>query len=285
MKPNAILLLGVLVVANGVAFSQSSGRGQPQVSPRVTPLGTQRPKPDPLNRSDRKSEPATKEKPAEIIERAFNAHGGRQALTFVRDSVSDGRLTFFAGKSPKNTIDVTVIRKGDSRLQRVLKQASGELHQGSDGTSTWESFDGMTALAPAGLAGNYIESQTVRTLGNLFGSQEKGVPVRDAGAKNSARVLELDAPAGGKPSHKTRYFVDEATSRVTRIEFITGEARDILGKTIPTTESYVLSDFRTVQGVPTPFRIERYVDGLKIEETQFTSVRYNTSVNDEVFKP
>lgn len=217
-----------------------------------------------------------KEKPEEIIERAVNAHGGRQALTSVQDSISEGKLTYFTSKSAESTIDVIVIRKGDSRIQRVLKDAGGELHQGSDGTSTWESFNGITALAPGGVAGNYIESQTVRAVSNLFESQGKGFTVREVGAKSNARVLEVESPVIGKPSRKTRYFVDEATSYVTAMEFGTSEAA---------TESYVFSDFRAVQGVLEPFRIERYVDGLMIEETQFTSVRYNTSIKDEVFKP
>ena len=271
MKPDAILLLAVLVVA-----------GSPQISPRVTPLGTQRPKPDD---SDKKNTPENHEKPEQIVARAVNAHGGRQAWASVRDSVSDGKLTYFKGKDSKNTIEVTVLRKGDSRVQRVLKQDGGELHQGSDGTSTWESFNGMTALAPGGLAGNFIESQTVRAPASLFDFQAKGLAVRDAGKKGNARVMELEEAQAGKSPRKTRYFIDEATSRVTRIEFPTGEAKDLLGKTIPTTESYAFSDFRTVQGVLTPFRIERYVDALKIEETQFTSVRYNASVKDEAFKP
>ncbi len=256
--------------------------GQPQ-APRVTPLGTQRPKS--ANHPEKKPEPGNREKPAEVVARALNAHGGRQALTSVHDSIAEGTLTFFAGNSSAHTLDVTVIRKGTSRIQRVLKQGDGEVRQGSDGTSTWESFDGMTALAPAGLAGNYIESQTVRTIDALFDTQNRGLEIRDAGGKANARVLEVNPPGQGRQSSPTRYSIDEATSRVTRIEFKTGEAKDLLGKIVPTTESYVFSDFRTIQGVPTPFRIERYVDGLKIEETQFTSVRYNTSVKDEVFKP
>jgi hypothetical protein len=271
VKTDLILLLAVL------AFVQA------QTAPRVTPLGTQQPKP--ANRPEKKPEPDNKEKPAVVVERAIDAHGGRQALNSIHDSVAEGTLTFFSGKSSTNTIDVTVIRKGTSRLQRVLKRGDGEVRQGSDGTSTWESFDGMTALAPAGLAGNYIESQTVRTVDILFDTQSRGLEIRDAGGKANARVLEVDPPGQGRQSSPTRYSIDEATSRVTRIEFITGEAKDILGRTVPTTESYVFSDFRIVQGVPTPFRIERYIDGLKIEETQFTSVRYNTSVKDEVFKP
>src|SRR5438552_3650685 len=108
MKRNAILLLTVLVVASRTAVAQSAGNGKPPVSPRVTPLGTQRPKPDDSSK-DKKSTPEPREKPAEVVERAINAHGGRQALDSVRDSVSEGQLTFFTGKGPKNTIDVTVV--------------------------------------------------------------------------------------------------------------------------------------------------------------------------------
>ncbi len=211
--------------------------------------------------------PVRKEKTTEVIERAAIAHGGRTALSSVRDSVSEGKLNFVAGSGAKVTIDVAVTRKDDSRVQRILKDGGGELHQGTDGVSTWESFNGVIALAPGGLASSYIESETVRAVGNLFGKQ---ATVRDAGTKSNAHVVEVQSE-----SRSTQYFIDDATSRVTAIEFVTGGVK----------ESYVFSDFRVVQGVTTPFRIERYIDGFKIEETQFTSVRYNVAVRDDFFKP
>jgi len=273
VKTDVVLLFAVLT------FITVQG---PQTTPRVTPLGTQRPKPD---ASKRPEKPADKESPSQVLDKTINAHGGRELLASVQDSVAEGTLTFFSGKNPRNTLDVTVTRKGGSRVQRVLKRGDGEVRQGSDGTSTWESFDGMTALTPRGLAGNYIESQTVRAVDILFNARSNGLQIRDGGGKANARVLEVNAGSNGSPSRPTRYFIDETTFRVTRIEFITGEGKDLFGKAVPTTESYVLSDFRVVQGVPTPFRVERFVDGLKIEETQFSSVRYNTSVKDEFFKP
>jgi hypothetical protein len=279
-----VMLLVVLTLTSIGGLAQSAG--PPQTAPRVTPLGTQRPKPQSSNRPDKKNEPDNRERLEEIVERAVQAHGGRQLSTAVKDAVAEGLLTFFGGNTAGGTIDVTVTRKGSSRLQRVLKRGDGQVVQGSDGTSTWESFDGMTALAPGGLAKTYIESQTARGLDMLFEAQNKGLPIRDAGRKGNARVLELDtATNNGTQNSPTRYFIDDATSRVTRIEFITGEAKDILGKSVATTESYVFSDFRSVQGVPTPFRVERFIDALKIEESQFTSVRYNTSVKDDLFKP
>ena len=282
MKRDLIALSIVLALTARGVMAQS-GAGQSPALPRETPLGTQRPKPDPP--TEKKPDPVSKENPKEVIDRAVNVHGGRQNLNSIRDSVSEGRLTFYAGKSAKNTIDVTVIRKGTSRIQRVLRQRDGELRQGADGDASWESFDGMTVLAPGGLAGNYIESQTVRAVESLFDAESKGLLVRDAGKRENARVLEVEVPAVGKPPRQTRYFIDETVPEVTRIEFITGEAKDILGKAVPATESYAFSDYRVVQGVRTPFHIERYVNGLKIEETQLTSVRYNASVSDDVFKP
>ena len=46
-----------------------------------------------------------------------------------------------------------------------------------------------------------------------------------------------------------------------------------------------ISDFRKIQGLLTPFHVERFINGFKAEEMQFNSVSYNTSVNDDVFRP
>ena len=35
----------------------------------------------------------------------------------------------------------------------------------------------------------------------------------------------------------------------------------------------------------TPFKIERYINNLKYEDTQFASVRYNASVPDDALRP
>jgi hypothetical protein len=283
VRRRLILLLSILTFAAGGASGQEKGRGQPQINPRVTPLGTQRPKPD--SSSKKKDEPAVSEKPKDTVERAVNAHGGRQKLTAVRDSVSEGKLTHFGAAGARNTVDVAVLRKGNSKVQRVLKQASGETRQGSNGITAWESSNGMTMLTPGGLANHFIESQTTRAIDNLLGSQESRVVLRELGKKNSARVVEVESAEVGKAPRKTKYFVEDDTSQVSRVEWVTREAKDMFGKVTSSTESFIYSDYRLIQGIPTPFRIERFIDGLKIEETQFTSVRYNTDLKDDLFRP
>jgi hypothetical protein len=46
-----------------------------------------------------------------------------------------------------------------------------------------------------------------------------------------------------------------------------------------------VSEGRLVDGLLTPFKIERFLDNLKAEEIQLESVIYNAAVNDDIFKP
>jgi hypothetical protein len=215
--------------------------------PRVTPLGTQMPLP-PVE-APTKDPPVVLENLETVLQKAIEA------------------------------------RKGAAKVQRIMKQSNGEVRVGSDGTSNWLSFNGMTTPVHGGLVGSFIESQTTRAVGNLLDSAARGSTIHDGGMKDESRVLEVEGPDSGKPEFRTRYSIDKATSRVTRIEWITGEAKTLPGETIPTTEAYTFSDFRKIQGVSTPFRMERFVNGIKIEETRLTSVRYNTSIKDDVFNP
>ena len=272
---NAIVLI---LLAGAAGFPQSK-------APKTTPLGTQ--KPQPVGES-RKDPPVVLEDPDVVLGKAIQAHGGRQALASVVDSVSTGKITFFTVHGLKSVADVTLVRKGSTLVQRIVKQPNGELRQGSNGRGNWESFNGMTTSGAGDLLGNFVESQTIRALNSLLDSKARASKVRDGGSTNDARVLEVEVPAekgSGKPARKTRYSVEKGSSRVTGVEWVTGDTTTAFGTAVPTTEAYAFSDFRTVQGVLTPFRIDRYVNGNKIEETRLTSVRYNTSVKDDVFKP
>jgi hypothetical protein len=267
-----------LLMAGAIGIPQSRG-------PKGTPLGTQRP--EKSVEQPQKNPPVVLEDLEVMLEKANQAHGGRQALASVVDSVSTGNITFFTMHGPKSVGSVTLIRKGSTQVQRIVKQPNGELRQGSDGTNDWESFNGMTTTGNGYLVGSFIESQTTRSLANFLDSKARGSTVRDAGSKKEMRVVEVEFPEKdpSKPARKTRYSVEKGSSRVTGVEWVTGETTTAFGTAVPTTEAYAFSDFRTVQGVATPFRIDRYVNGVKIEETRLTSVRYNTSVKDDVFKP
>jgi hypothetical protein len=251
--------------------------------PRVTPLGTKLPKLEPKPKKE--DPPEVLEDVVEVLRKTVEAHGGREILNSIHDSISVGKLTSYSMQGPKGTFDVTLVRKGTSQVQRTIKHTSGELRQGSDGKAIWESFNGMTRPVRGGPVENFIDSQTTRSLATLLDSKRKGFKVRDVGLPHGDRVLEVEVAEKGKPGRRTSYSIDKETARVTRVEWVTGEATTPFGNSVPLTEAFVLSDFRTVQGILTPFAIEREVNGIKVEETHFSTVRYNTSPKDDVFKP
>jgi hypothetical protein len=105
--------------------------------------------------------------------------------------------------------------------------------------------------------------------------------VRDGGMKEQNRVVEIEETNG----RTTTYFLSPS-GRVAKMEFITGQGRNMLtGKPIPIVESYEFSDYRNVQGVLIPFTIGHFRNGLKLDVTEFTSVRHNTGVANDVFRP
>ena len=219
---------------------------------------------------------------ASVVQQALAAHGARWATGEIADWTAEGKTTTFSAKGPQATFDMTLTRKGRAQLQYVVKQPAAEVRLGSDGTHTWHSLGGIFTLEAQGHALQFLESQTVRSLQALFNYQAEGLTLRDRGQTGSARVIEAEDRQG----RKTSYFVDDRTSTVTRLEFAAGEARDpFSGNMVPNVDSYVLSDYRTVQALLTPFKIERYINGIKAAEMQFSSVRYNASIKDDVFKP
>jgi hypothetical protein len=219
-----------------------------------------------------------------MIARVLAAYGPQWVSGQVQDSVAEGRLTYFtADGSPPVSFDMTLLRKGDRRVQRVVKQDAVSIREGSNGTGYWLSAGAFTGPA-AGHTLQFIESQTVRSVTSLLNYQDLGLALRGIGigAGNRGRVLE----AKDREGRTTSYHIDDATSTVFEIEFVTGQSKDAFSQALgPDVESYRFSDFRKVQGLLTPFRVERYINGFKAEEMQFNSVSYNTSVNDDVFRP
>jgi hypothetical protein len=215
------------------------------------------------------------------VQRALTAYGRQWATDEILDSISEGKLTFFSADGAKATFDVTVFRKGTTLVQRVIKQPAGDLRQGTDGNNSWEAIPGFYTPSAQGRAMQFIESQTSRSVHRLLNHQKEGLTLRDLGAQDKARLIEAEDRQG----RKTTYSLDSDTNLFTRLEFVTGQVKDpFSGATLPDKDSYVFSDNRLLQGILTPFKIERYKGRDKIEEMQFTTVRYNAGLKNTDFR-
>ena len=216
-----------------------------------------------------------------VVDRVVTAHGRQWATGEVLDSVAEGKLMLFGLEGPKTTFDLTLLRKGMTRVLRVVHQPAGELRQGTDGVNSWESIPGFFTPAAQGRAMQFLEMQTTRSIQRLFNHQKEGLKLQDLGVQDDWRVIEAE----DQERKKTRYFIDPDKNLITKLEFITREVKDpFSGAMVPLTDKYVFSDFRLTQGIVTPFKVERFNGGNKLEEMQFNIVRYNSGLKDADFR-
>jgi hypothetical protein len=195
---------------------------------------------------------AQQETAAQAVARALTAQGIQSPNV---ESISRGKLILFSLKGPKSDYEIAIWRQGN-KFQRIIQQGKGEAREGFDGAQYWNTLPGPFRYkeAPARVL-RLIESQTTRSVHSLAGAA--AASLRDVPETAASRVLDRGRAieATDSADRKTRYFIDPATSFITRIEFAFGKARDIFGREQTLYETYVLSDFRTVEGQKTPFKI------------------------------
>jgi len=179
------------------------------------------------------------------------------------DMVADGTVTVHTVSGPI-AFGVTLIQNGEPASQRILLRQPDR-----------KSWDGRPDhLAPgAGAALQFLETQYRRGLQQLLESSGRGAAVADNGTEGYLRVVTLQEDNG----QITKYSLDPATSRIARFEFVRGDSPVSMGNTGPVVHSYSFTDFRSDDGVATPFHIEHFINGMKQEELQLTTVRYNSA--------
>ena len=148
--------------------------------------------------------------------------------------------------------------------------------------------------------------------GNANGHRDRSHPTPAFEAARNRKVIEVDdspgnghGPQGASPSQSTRYYIDDATSLVTRMEFDYDTATDpFSNQPVALTEVYEFSDYRDVPlatpdpfsakpaakaadpgaTVKFPFRIDRYIAGQLAESLVFTRVILNRTLAPENFR-
>jgi hypothetical protein len=216
-----------------------------------------------------------------LLDRVIDVYGRQWTTGEISDSIADGKLTFFNGAGAKANFEFTLFRRGYTHAQRIIKEPAGNLKQGTDGTNSWESILGFSTPTAQGSALQFLESQTSRSIPRLLNYSKEGITVRDLGVRGNERTIEAEDRKG----KKTTYRIDPDKHLITELEVLTGERRDAFsGLAVPETDRYVFSDMRVIQGVLTPFKIERYNSGFKTEEMQLTTVRYNAGLKDADFR-
>jgi hypothetical protein len=178
--------------------------------------------------------------------------------------------------------------KSNEKVKRTVHLANGrDIISGYDGKNSWHKTD-FIATNAANAETYFIDSLTKRSIAGLF---DKNNSLKDLGVADKRRAPESEASrvieARNEKGQATRYYVDNNTSLVKRVEFDTGAIYTTLFNDAhkPAYASFVYSDYRRVDGFIIPFKIEVYQGLVKIEELTFTSVQINSGIKDDQFVP
>ena len=151
----------------------------------------------------------------DAVERA-GLHNGSVEST---DSISRGTITYYLfDGTVKAQFDVTLILKGVSKVQRIVHQGDVDVRTGTDGSRTWHSLSIGFSTSARGQSLHFIESQTVRSVRSFLDHENQGLTLRDVSRFAGGRVVEATGPEG----HQTDYIIDDETSHVTQLRFLTG---------------------------------------------------------------
>jgi hypothetical protein len=228
------------------------------------------------------------ETPQQIVDRASQAYNHQWKGDKIKDWVGSGKITITG--NPNSPLDFTLIVKPKDKVKLIVMAPDGSkvlISDGSDGKKSWH-VSGLFAGDATGVVSHFIDSHTVRSIARLFDEDhslnDKGkADKKHAPESASGRVVE----ARNKNGVSMRYYIDDASSLITRIEFETEASYTMLldKNKYPALAAFVFSDYRQVNGIPTPFKISVYEGLTKVEELCFTSVQYNTGVKNKDFVP
>jgi hypothetical protein len=222
----------------------------------------------------------------DIVDRSSKAYGDQWSKGKITDWTASGKIVIIGNKE-NGPLDFTLTVKKD-RVKRVVHFSDkNDMSWGTDGKARWQKLGPLTGNA-AGPVSYFLDSHTTRSIASLF---DKSTNLKDSEPKDKKHVPESESSrvieAKNDKNEATRYYIDNATSLISRIEFDTGEFYTMFfGDTkYPLLASYVFSDYRTVNGFVMPFKIEVYHGRNKIEELTFTSIQCNAGLKDEQFVP
>jgi outer membrane lipoprotein-sorting protein len=229
-----------------------------------------------------------KETAQQIVNRASQAYNHQWKGDQIKDWMGTGKI--MKTGDPDSPLNFTLIAKQKDKVKFIVMAPDGNtvmISEGSDGKKSWH-CSGLFIGEATGSEAHFIDSHTIRWIARLFDDSNSLKDLGPADRKHapesaSSRVIE----ATNNKGKATRYYIDNTFSLITRIEFETGAfyAMFFETKEYPALASFVFSDYRSVNGIPTPFKIEVYEGLIKIEELNFTSVQYNTGVKDKDFVP
>ena len=221
--------------------------------------------------------PETIGKGKEILKKALAAMGGEKVLG-IKDIIQSAQMTMNTPMG-EMAMETQMTWVSPNKMAQNMKMAMGEMTSGFDGTNGWMKSPMGTQDLPASQKEELVKSMTLNTYVLLKGIDGPDYTVQFfKDDKLNDKPVQVVIVRHKQTSNSVRVYVDPQNSIVVK--------RVSRGRTMqgPADLEELLSDYRDVDGVKIPFKVETFADGKRQSLTTISSVKINSGVKDDVFK-
>lgn len=212
----------------------------------------------------------------ELIDKMFEAQGGKKLIQGMKDSTTAGTMDIIQYGM---TGDITMYTKEPNLMRMDMDFMGMSMTQAFDGEMAWmiNPQTGVAEEMPANMA-EYVEKGAY---GNeAFLNPEKyGITHTYVGKETvdgkEVHVLERKFADG----YTQTFYVDAETFLPCKTKSMT---LNQMGMEVE--EESVLSDYKEVQGIKSPHLITLFQDGEEFATITITDIKYNSGLSDDFFK-
>jgi zinc protease len=206
----------------------------------------------------------------DLLRQAQAALGGK-AFVEQKTQIAKGSATMTPPGAPQPVVIPTLVsyRRYPDAERTEMTTAMGSMVRAYDGTSGWMQMGPQTVDATDQMKDRQLYGFDQLRHAGQAGYTARSLPDEPAGGK-PAHVVELADAAG----HATRFYLDAATSQVLKA------AWESNGQKIEA----LYSDYRDVNGVKVPFKVDVMQDGTPIMKLELSEVQVNPPVDAGLFK-
>lgn len=215
------------------------------------------------------------QKATDILEKMIEAQGGRKLLGNIKDTTLVGSMEIaMAGMSGS----LTMYHKEPNKMRMEFEMMGMVITMAFDGESAWwtNPQTGATEEMPMDQAEGIVRQAWGNDI--LLNPDKHGVTYELKGKETlegkEYYVLEQGFPDGWK----MKFYLDAQTY----LPYKTVAKSMQMGVEVEA-EAF-LSDWKKVDGVMTAHTIKTYQSGEEVMSMSFTEVKYNTGIEDSLFK-
>ncbi len=215
------------------------------------------------------------QKATDILEKMIEAQGGRKLLGNIKDTTLVGSMEIaMAGMSGT----LTMYHKEPNKMRMDFEMMGMVITMAYDGEAAWwiNPQTGATEEMPADQAEGIVRQAWGNDI--LLNPDKHGVTYELKGKETlegkEYYVLEQGFPDGWK----MKFYLDAQTY----LPYKTVSKQLSMGVEVEA-EAF-LSDWKKVDGVMTAHTLKTYQSGEEVMTMSFTEVKYNTGIEDSLFK-